>query len=343
MGLGQFLWWTFRLLLTDRASLAAENLALRQQLAVAMGSVKRVKLRKRDRAFWTALATWWKDWRSCLVIVQPQTVCRWHRLGFRLFWRWKSTWGKRGRPKVDAELRDLICRMSRENPTWGAPRIRDELAWLGYRLAESTVAKYMVRRRNNKPPSPAWKTFLKNHAEDIAACDFFVVPTATFRLLYCFVVLHHATRRVIHFNVTAHPSACWTAQQIVEAFPFDEAPRYLLRDNDSIYGEAFQRRVRSLGIEEVRTAFRSPWQNPFVERLIGSVRRECLDHVIILNEQHLKRILAEYSEYYNQHRAHQGLDGDSPHGRSREPPENGEVVAVPYLGGLHHRYTRRAA
>ena len=277
-----------------------------------------------------------------LVIVQPETVVRWHRMGFRLYWRWKSTRGKPGRPKVARELRDLIRRMSRENSTWGAPRIADELRLLGYDLCRATVAKYIARMSN--PPSETWKTFLKNHAKDIAAIDFFLVPTVTFRLLYCFVVLSHDRRRVIHFNVTEHPTAQWTGQQIVEAFPFDTVPKYLLRENDSIYGEEFQRRVESLGIEEVKTAYHSPWQNPFVERLFGSVRRECLNHVIVLNEKHLKRILTEYLfEYYNQHRAHQGLDGDTPMGRNKEPPEDGEVVAIPFLGGLHHRYTRKAA
>ena len=332
--------WFWRLLWWSRKGLLLENLALRQQLAVTMRSTKRVRLRKRDRLFWVLLKSCWNDWRSCLAIVQPETVCRWHRLGFRLFWRWKSTWGKRGRPQVSKELRALIRRMSRENPTWGAPRIRAELVLLGYDLAESTVAKYMARPR--KPLSPTWKTFLNNHTKEIAACDFFVVPTATFRLLYCFVILSHDRRRVLHFNVTVNPTALWTAQQVSEAFPFDSAPKYLLRDNDSIYGEVFQQRVKSLGIEEVRTAYRSPWQNAYVERVIGSIRRECLDHVIIMNERHLKRLLTEYFEYYNGHRAHQGLDGDVPLGRGREPPELGEVVSIPFLGGLHHRYSRVA-
>ena len=276
-----------------------------------------------------------------LVIVQPETVVRWHRMGFRLYWRWKSARGQPGRPKVARELRDLIRRMSRENSTWGAPRIADELRLLGYDLCRATVAKYIARMSN--PPSETWKTFLKNHAKDIAAIDFFLVPTVTFRLLYCFVVLSHDRRRVIHFNVTEHPTAQWTGQQIVEAFPFDTAPKYLLRDNDSIYGEEFQRRVESLGIEEVKTAYHSPWQNPFAERIIGSIRRECLDHMVILNEDHLRRVLADYLEYYNAHRAHQGLDGDTPLGREREMPDFGPVRAIPFLGGLHHRYTRRAA
>ena len=212
---------------------------------------------------------------------------------------------------------------------------------LGYDVAESTVAKYMVRQR--KPPSQTWRTFLGNHASEIAACDFFTVPTATFRVLYCFVVLSHDRRRVIHFNVTEHPSAQWTAQQVVEAFPYDEVPKYLLRDNDSIYGQVFQQRVRSLSIEEVKTAYRSPWQNPFAERLIGSVRRECLDHVIVLGRRHLKRILREYTNYYNHSRAHMSLDGNAPLPREVEPPDRGNVIALSQVGGLHQRYTRVAA
>ena len=324
-----------------RSKIAMRQLVLRQQLAVAMRSVSRPKLRKRDRLFWVLLKCFWKPWRSHLVIVQPETVCRWHRLGFRLFWRWKSTWGQRGRPKISTEVRALIRRLSRENPTWGAPRICAELAQLGYELAPSTVAKYMVRRQG--APSPTWRTFLKNHAPDIAACDFFVVPTAAFRLLYCFVILSHDRRRVLHFGVTAHPTAEWTARQVVQAFPYETAPKYLVRDNDGIYGEAFRRRVKSLDIDEVPIAYHSPWQNAYCERLIGSIRRECLDHLIVLGEKHLTRILREYFEYYNRHRAHQGLDGDAPIHRDKKPPDLGEIVSVPHLGGLHHHYTRRAA
>ena len=203
------------------------------------------------------------------------------------------------------------------------------------------VAKYMVRQQ--KQPSQTWRTFLDNHASEIAACDFFTIPTATFRVLYCFVILSHDRRKVLHFNVTGNPTAAWTAQQIVEAFPFDSTLKYLLRDNDSIYGNMFQQRVQSLGIEEVRTAYRSPWQNPFIERLIGSVRRECLNHVIVLNEQHLHRILSRYFVYYKNSRAHMSLEGNSPLPRGVESPDRGNVIALPQVGGLHHRYTRAAA
>jgi putative transposase len=330
-----------RALLVTKACMAFENLALRQQLAVQAQSVKRPKLRVRDRFFWVCLSQLWPNWRDALIIVQPETVIKWHRMGFRLYWRWKSKADKVGRPSIEHEIRTLIRRMSRENPIWGAPRILSELGLLGYDVAESTVAKYMVRQP--KPPSQTWRTFLDNHASDIAACDFFTIPTATFRILYCFVILSHNRRKVLHFNVTFNPTASWAAQQIVEAFPYDSAPKYLLRDNDSIYGQAFQNRIASLGIEEVKTAYHSPWQNPFVERLIGSVRRECLNHVIVLNERHLHRILSEYFDYYNNSRAHLSLDGNAPLPREVEPPERGDVIALPQVGGLHHRYTRVAA
>lgn len=328
-----------RAMFIRRAAIAAENLALRHQFGVLQRSVKRPQLRQRDRIFWAWLSKLWPDWRSSLLIVKPETVIRWHRDGFKLYWRWKSR-GKPGRPKIDAEIRRLIRRMCRENATWGAPRIQSELALLGLTVDESTVAKYMIRHR--KPPSQTWRTFLENHASDIAAIDFFVVQTVRFQLLYGFIVLRHDRRRVVHFNVTRHPTARWTGQQIVEAFPFDEAPRFMIRDRDAIYGHDFRERVKHLGIEEVIIAPRSPWQSPYVERLIGSIRRDCLDHVIVLNEAHLRRILARYFAYYDESRTHLSLDRNAPVPRDVEPPERGEVLAIPHLGGLHHRYTRAA-
>lgn len=323
----------------SRASLAAENLALRQQLAVFKRSVKRPQLRRRDRIFWAWLSRLWPGWNTVLVIVNPETVIRWHRQGFRLYWRWKSR-KKNGRPSVELEIRKLIRRMSRENPTWGAPRIRSELRLLGHDVAKSTVAKYMTKQR--RPPSQTWRTFLTNHASEIAAIDFFVVPTVTFRLLFGFVVLLHERRQIVHFNVTDHPSAAWTAQQVIEAFPFDEAPKYLLRDRDPIYGDEFVARVHGMGVEETLTAPHSPWQNPYAERLIGSIRRECLDHVIVLNEEHLRRILRKYFAYYHVDRPHMSLESNSPTERQVEPPQSGRIVALPRVGGLHHRYTRAA-
>jgi putative transposase len=283
------LYQLFRGLLVPRLVLVTENLALRQQPLVLHRSSNRPQLRHRDRLFWITLS---KLWASMLVIVKPETVIKWHRQGFKCYWRWKSRAGRVGRPMIDQEVRVLIRRMSRENPTWGVPRIQAELHLLGYEIAESTVAKYRVRSR--KPPSQAWKSFLRNHASQIAAIDFFTVPTATFNVLYGFVVLLHDRRRVVHFNVTTHPTALWTAQQIIEAFPEEPAPRFLLRDRDQIYGEEFQSRVAGMGIEEVITTARSPWQNPYAERLSGSIRRECLDHLIVFNERQLRRILREY-------------------------------------------------
>lgn len=328
-------------MLIPKTQLAIENLALRQQLATYSLSDKRPKLSVRDRLFWVCLSQCWPSWQNALSIVQLETVIKWHRIGFRLYWRWKSKPGKTGRPKISLEIRDLTRQMSKENPTWGAPRIRSELRLLGYHVAESTIAKYMVR--HPRPPPQAWRTFLHNHATEIVACDFFTVPTATFRVLYCFVMLGHDRRKVLHFNVTGNPTASWAAQQVVEASPYKNAPKYLLSDNDSIYGHAFQHRVKSLGIEEVKTAYRSPWQNPYVERLIGSVRRECLNHVIVIGERHLKRILHKFSEYYNNSRTHMSLDGNAPLPRKAEPPEQGCVISLPQVGGLHHRYTRTAA
>lgn len=328
------------MIFSNRADLAAENLALRQQLAVLRRTAKRPQICQRDRIFWVWLSRLWKNWRSSLLIVQPDTVVRWHRRGFRLYWRWKSR--KTGRPKVDPEIRSLIRRMSLENPLWGTPRVQSELRLLGFDVAESTVAKYMVKRRPG-PPSQSWRTFLKNHMDCTAACDFFVVPTVTFRLLFCFVVLGHERRRILHFNVTEHPSARWTAQQIVEAFPADGTePRYLLRDRDSIYGGYFRRRVKNVGIEEVLIAPRSPWQNPYCERVIGSIRRECTNHLIVRNAAHLRKILSGYMDYYNGSRPHSSLDGDAPTGRQVETATKGTVVAIPQVGGLHHRYTRVA-
>jgi putative transposase len=334
------LYQLLRSLLVPRLVLVTENLALRQQLVVLRRSANRPRLRHRDRLFWIALSQLWQNWRSILVIVKPETVIKWHRQGFKYYWRWKSRSGHVGRPKIDQEIRDLIRRLSRENPTWGAPRIQAELHLLGYEVADSTVAKYRVR--NHKPPSQTWKSFLRNHAGQIAAIDFFTVPTVTFNVLCCFVVLRHDRRQMVHLNVTAHPTARWTAQQIIEAFPEDTAPRFLVRDRDQIYGGLFRLRVAGMGIEEVVTAAQSPWQNPYAERLIGSIRRECLDHLIVLNEKQLRRILRAYFDYYNEVRPHQSLERNAPLPREIEPLAKGKIISLPQVGGLHHRYLRAA-
>lgn len=245
-----------------------------------------------------------------------------------------------GRPKIDAEIRRLVRCMSRENATWVVPRIHSELQLLGYSVAESTVAEYMCWHR--KPPSQTWRTFLENHLSDIGAIDFFVVPTVRFQLLYCFIVLRYDRRRVVHFNVTARPTARWSAQQVIEAFPFDEVPRFLIRDRDAIYGHDFRERVKHMGVEQVVIAYRSPWQSPYAERLIGSISRECLDHVIVFSEDHLIRILTAYFEYYHQSRTHLSLDRNARVLRRVEPLADGKVIAISQVGGLHHRYSRAA-
>jgi putative transposase len=231
--------------------------------------------------------------------------------------------------------------MADANPLWGSPRIHGELQKPGIEISQATVSKYLARRRT--PPSQTWRTFLDNHIRGLVAVDFFIVPTVMFKVLFVFVVLAHARRRVVHVNVTNTPTAEWTAQQLVEAFPWDTAPRYLLRDRDAIFGAVFSSRAHSLGIQEVKIAPRSPWQNPYVERLIGTLRRDCLDHIVVLNENHLRRLLRDYLLYYDHARTHLALDKDPPEPRPMEPPEGGRIVATPMVGGLHHRYTRRAA
>jgi len=268
-------------------------------------------------------------------VVKPETILRWHRSGFKAFWRWKSR-HRAGRPKIDHELRDLIRQMSKENPLWGAPRIHGELLKLGFEVAESTVSKYKIKHRG--PPSQTWRTFLCNHADAIAAVDLCLVPTLTFECLFAFLVVSHDRRQLLWFAVTKHPTAEWLAQQIVEAFPWDTAPRYLIRDNDCAYGQAFTNRVRGMGIRDRPIAARSPWQNPYVERLIGTLRRECLDHVLILGERHLRQVLTLYALYYNETRTHLGLAKDAP--RPRAVQRYGRIVTTPILCGLHHHYAR---
>jgi transposase InsO family protein len=329
-------------LLKSRASLQLENLALRHQIGVLQRSAKkRPKLTAADRVLWAWLCEVWRDWRSALVIVKPETVIAWHRKGFRLFWTWKTRHGRVGRPTVPRNVRDLIRRLSRENPLWGAPRTQGELLKLGIQIGETNVGKYMVRQR--KPPPQTWRTFLENRVKSLVSVDLFTVPTIRFQVLYVFLVLAHQRRRILHFGVTAHPTAEWTAQQLREAFPWDTAPRYLLRDRDRIFGDDFTRQVKEMGIQDVLAGPRSPWQRSYVERVIGSIRRECLDHVIIVNEASLRRILNLYLDYYHASRTHLSLEKDSPEPRPVQPPEMGQVVTVPQVGGLHHRYQRQAA
>jgi putative transposase len=318
-----------------------EKLALRQQLAVFKSKRPRPWLRQRDRLFWVLLARIWPDWRDALVIVKPATVIGWHRRGFKVLWTWKSRPRRAGRPRLPNGIRELIRRMCRDNPLWGAPRIHGELLKLGIDVSEASVGRYMPR--NRKPPSQTWRTFLENHADCLASMDLFVVPTAAFRLLYGFVILRHNRRRIVHVGVTKSPTAVWIAQQIIEAFPRDTAPRYLIRDRDGAYGPIVRERLAAMAVTEVLTAPRSPWQSPYVERVIGSIRREVLNHVIVLNEAHLRRILASYLDYDHGARTHLSLDKDAPDGRPVQPPDAGNIVAFPEIGGLHRRYERLAA
>ena len=331
----------FLLVFRARRSLMLENLALRHQLAVLQRSSRQPRLRTSDRLFWVLLSRLWIGWTDAVSVVQPATVIRWQRTGFKLFWKWRSRRNGPGRPAVAPEVRGLIRRMSTANPLWGAPRIHGELQKLGVEISQAAVSKYVVRHR--RPPSPSWRTFLDNHLGSLVSVDFFVVPTVMFKVLFVFLVLAHDRRRVVHVNVTDAPTAQWTAQQIVEAFPWETAPRYLLRDRDAVYGVVFSSRVQALGIREVKAAPRSPWQNPYVERLIGTLRRECLDHVVVLNETHLRRLLRDYLVYYHRVRTHLSLKKDSPEPRPVEHPDQGGIVEMPMVGGLHHQYTRLAA
>jgi putative transposase len=325
----------------SRAALQLEILALRHQINVLQRSVKRPKLTSADRLLWAWLCSVWQAWRSGVRIMKASTVVGWHRKGFRLFWTWKIRRGKSGRPVVPKEVRKLIRTMSHENPLWGAPKIHGELLKLGIEIGETSVSKYMVRRR--RPPSQTWRTFLDNHVKNMVSVDFFTVPTIRFQILYVFLVLAHERRRIVHFAVTAHPTAEWTAQQMREAFPWESAPRYLLRDRDRIFGKDFVDQVKAMGIEQVLSAPRSPWQRAYIERVIGTIRCECLDHMIVFNERCLLRHLKSFTDYYHRSRTHLALEKDSPEPRPIQPPEAGRIIASPEVGGLHHRYERRAA
>src|SRR5271168_5204323 len=294
----------------SKIRLAAENAALRHQLIILRRKLRgRVQLANSDRWFLVQLYRWFPSILKVLTIIRPETLVRWHRAGFRSYWRWKSR-SLGGRPQIEADLRALIRRMSVENSLWGAPRIHGELLKLGFAVAQSSVAKYMVKRRG--PPSQRWRTFLRNHAPDIAAMDLFVVPTIGFDLLYAFIIIRLGRRELAWINVTTNPTAEWIARQITDAFPWNENPQYLIRDRDRVYGTMVTRRLRAMGIRDKPTAAASPWQNGFAERLIGSIRRECIDHILILSEAHLRRILKTYARYYNDVRTHWSLDKDAP-------------------------------
>ena len=320
----------------SRRRMQAEILILRHQLNVLQRRApRRPYLSWADRALFIWFYRSFPRILGAITIVRPETVVRWHRMGFASYWRWKSR-SPGGRPRIAQEVRNLIRRMSLENPFWGATKIHGELLKLGIQVAQSTVSIYMVPRPDR--PLQTWKTFLRNHMEGIVSIDLFVVPTIGFEQLFAFLVLGHRRRQLRWFAVTHNPTAEWLARQITEAFPWDSAPKYLIRDNDRAFGAAFKARVRAIGIRDRPTSFRSPWENGYVERLIGTIRRECTDHLIVFNAEHLRRILVKYAAYYNEVRTHVSLGKDAPCTRPIE--RFGDIAAYPILGGLHHRYAR---
>jgi transposase InsO family protein len=287
------------------------------------------------------LRRFWSGWKRTLVIVQPETVVRWHRAGFKLYWTWCSRHKARaGRKCVSQELRELIFRMGAENPTWGAPRLHGELEMLGFDISERTVLRWMRKAPRNPEPAKQWKAFLNNHREAIGAMDFFTVPSLTFGVLYCFFVIAHNRRRILHVNVTRHPTSEWVGQQLREAFPCDSAPDYLIFDRATNFDDEVVETMKGFGITPKRTSFCSPWQNGVAERWVGNCRRDLLDHVIAFNERHLKRLMSEYVRYYHEDRTHLALEKETPVGRVRagKPDANCRVISMPKLGGLHHRY-----
>ena len=328
--------WMVVDLMRSQATLEAELLTLRQQINVLRRTApKKQSFSVIDRLVFVCLYRLFPKVCDALAIVKPDTIVRWHRAGFRSYWRWKSR-PRGGRPTMPLEIRQLIREMGIANPLWGAPRIHGELLKLGIDIGQTSVAKYMAKRRG--PPSQGWKTFLNNHADGIAAMDLFVVPTISFRLLYGLLIMGHGRRQILLFGVTSHPTAEWISNQLTEACGWEQAPRYLIRDRDGAYGEVFIRRLRSMGIRDPPTSPRSTWQNGFAERLIGSIRRECLDHVVVFNERHLRHVLLSYMNYYNETRTHLSLDKDAP--LSRTVKRAGRILCRPVLGGLHHQYIR---
>ncbi len=300
-----------------------------------MTALSRAALNNADRLFFVWLSRLVPTTLAALIVVTPEAVIRWHRAGFRAYWRLRSR-PRGGRPRTPFEIRQFIRDMSVTNPLWGAPRIHGELLKLGIDVGQTTVAKYVAKRR--RPPSQGWRTFLRNYADGIASMDLFVVATISFRLLYGLLILQHDRRQTLWLEVTAHPTAEWVARQLTEAYGWKAAPRYVVRDRDAVYGDVFIRRIQAMGIRDRPTAARSPWQNGYAERMIGSIRRECLDCVIVFGEQHLRHLLKSYQRYYNEARTHLSLSKDAP--VSRAVQTVGQIFAQPHLGGLHHQYVR---
>ncbi len=326
----------------ERRELALENIALRHQIEVLTRSRHRPQIRQADRLLWSSLFRVWPSWRRHVVIVQPETVVGWHRTAWRRYWTWKSRGGKRGRPRIGPELAELIRRMTRENPRWGHMRVLGELRKLGFRVSLQTVRRY--RKDIPRDPLSSWRTFLANHRPEIWASDFFTVHTLWFQTLYVFFFIAYDRRTVTHVNVTAHPAAEWVWRQLINATPWGAGPRFLIRDRDRSYGGDFVARARRIGIKTVLTPIATPQANAIAERVVGTLRRECLDHVIVVNERHLRRVLREFVQHYNEARPHQALELQVPDEQSRaSPAAAGRIVSWPVLGGLTHEYEREAA
>ncbi|HEY3082458.1 MAG TPA: integrase core domain-containing protein [Chloroflexota bacterium] len=332
-------------LVRSRSELVAENALLRQQLIVLARTAKRPRFSRVDRPLLVLLASRVRAWRQTLLIVQPETLLRWHRAGFRLVWRWRSA--PRRRQSIAPDTIALIERMARENRLWGAERIRGELAKLGIRASKRTIQKYLRRTRPRRPAGQSWRTFLRNHAGETWACDFLQLTDLLFRPVFAFFILELGSRRVVHVGVTRSPTESWTAQQLREATPDGSGPRFLIHDHDAKYGPAFDRVAATSAIELVRTPVRAPRATAVCERFLGSVRRECVDHTLVLGERQLGRILAEYVAYFNAARPHQGIDQRTPASSGTASPQRPSavvhgVIGVPVLGGLHHEYRRVA-
>ncbi len=333
-----------RVFVRSRSDTALEVLALRQQVAVLKRQRPRPTLTRLDRFFWTSLGHLWPRWSDVLLIVKPETVVRWHRAGFRLYWRWRSR-HRGGRPRISEEIRLFIRRLAAENAGWGAPRIHGELVKLGFNVSERSVARYLRRLPRRGNSGTRWSAFLANHREAVVACDFFTVPTATFQLLSCFFVIEHARRKILHFNVTREPTAAWVVQQLRDVFPGDGRHRFILFDHDSTFDGDVTGFLKATGLDPTRTGIQAPWQNGLAERWVGSCRRELLDSIIALNERHLYRLIRQYVDYYHHDRIHDALEKDAPNRRPIEPKPSAHatVISTARVGGLHHRYSWRDA
>ena len=329
----------FKLLFKTKRQLILENIMLRQQLNIYNRQNKKPKIENIDRIILVWISRIFRKWKSALVVVKASTLISWHKKGFKLYWRRKSR--SVGRPNIDWQLIKLIRKMQKENPLWSAQRIQGELGRLGFSVCDNTVAKYMQKQKMDPKKTQRWLTFLRNHAPYIVGIDFLVVRTIFFKSIHVFIAISHDRRKILHFAVSSKPHSQWAIQQLRETFAFDETTKYVIRDNDKIFSEDFKRQIRRFGLKDTPTAPRSPWQNPICERVVGTLRRGCLDHMIILNEKHLHDVLHEYIfEYYNVARTHMSLEKDSPEHRPIQ--KDGKIVSKPILGGLHHIYSRVA-